>query len=178
MKDGRTAYPTWYTLVTSSWHELSRCKRVGHTTIDTTRQTTCKACGKPLEQASRRGPHLREYCDATCRQRGHRAKQQAPDTVTIVTIDEKQALEQRIAQLEREVETLKALRSRRSSIDAQVRHNWQERAMAWGEKLGYQRLTFEVSVKEGVKEWRAFVRDASDLVLIRLIMAAENVTPS
>ena len=147
--------------------------------IDTIeQQVTCKACGSPLTQRPGKGHRKREYCNAACRQRTHRAKQQAPDTVTIVTIDEKQALEQRIAQLEQEVETLKALRSRRSSIDAQVRHNWQERAMAWGEKLGYQRLTFEVSVKEGVKEWRAFVRDASDLVLIRLIMAAENVTPS
>jgi len=47
--------------------------------------------------------------------------------------------------------------------------------MTWGEKLGYQRLAFEVNVKEGVKDWRAFVRDASDTVLIRLIMAAEKL---
>ena len=103
--------------------------------IDTIEQTTCKTCGKPLEQVERRGPRLREYCDATCRQRGHRAKsqQQAPYNVTIVTIDEKQALEQRIAQLEREIETLKALRGRRSSLDVTTRHTWQDRAMTWGE---------------------------------------------
>jgi hypothetical protein len=47
--------------------------------------------------------------------------------------------------------------------------------MAWDEKPGYQWLAFEVSVKEGVKDWRAFVRDASDLVLTRLIMAAEKL---
>ena len=32
--------------------------------IDTIEQTTCKSCGKPLEQAERRGPHWREYCNA------------------------------------------------------------------------------------------------------------------
>ena len=35
--------------------------------IDTIEQTTCKTCGKPLEQVERRGPRLREYCDATRR---------------------------------------------------------------------------------------------------------------
>jgi hypothetical protein len=47
--------------------------------------------------------------------------------------------------------------------------------MSWGEKLSYPSLDFEVRVKEGVKDWRSFVRDASDLVLIRLIMVAEQL---
>lgn len=39
-----------------------------------TETTYCKACGEPLVQAARRGPHSREYCNDTCRQRGKRAR--------------------------------------------------------------------------------------------------------
>jgi hypothetical protein len=85
---------------------------------------------------------------------------------------------ERIAQLEREIETLKALRGRRASLDAKARHNWQDRVIGWGEKLGYPSLRFEMSVKEGVQAWRSFARAASDDALIRLIIATEHVDES
>ncbi len=91
--------------------------------IDTIEQIICKACGKPLEQASRRGPRPREYCNGTCRQRAHRAKQQQPAIVTrSVTISE--AVQTRIAELEHEVQRLQERLDieQRYRTDTQVRH--------------------------------------------------------
>src|SRR6266568_3677225 len=65
--------------------------------IDTVSQTTCLACGKPLVQVEGRGHRKKLYCDDLCRQRAHRAKGQA------VTIDTNGDLQQRIAELEREL---------------------------------------------------------------------------
>ena len=94
--------------------------------IDTIEQTTCKACGKPLEQAERRGPHRREYCDATCRKRAHRAKQQPAIVTNDVTMSE--AVQERIAELEHEVQALHERLDieQRYRTDTQVRHfkNW------------------------------------------------------
>jgi chromosome segregation ATPase len=42
--------------------------------IDPAIETRCKACGEKLQQAARRGPHPREYCNDTCRQRAKRAR--------------------------------------------------------------------------------------------------------
>ena len=90
--------------------------------IDTVEQTTCKSCGKPLVQAARRGPRLREYCDATCRQRAHRAKQQPAIVTSGVTMSE--AMQTRIAELEREVQKLQERLDieQRYRTDIQVRH--------------------------------------------------------
>src|SRR5438034_8286268 len=44
--------------------------------IDIAEKTHCKDCGAPLVQAERQGPHKKEFCNPTCRQRWHR-KQQA-----------------------------------------------------------------------------------------------------
>jgi hypothetical protein len=94
--------------------------------IDTIEQTTCKACGKPLEPAERRGPRKREYCDATCRQRGHRAKQQPAIVTSDVTMSE--AMQARIVELEHEVQALQERLDieQRYHTDTQVRHfkNW------------------------------------------------------
>ena len=38
--------------------------------LETTSETTCKACGRPIVQ--RRGHRKRAFCNATCRQRQHR----------------------------------------------------------------------------------------------------------
>ena len=90
--------------------------------IDTIEQTTCKACGKPLEQAERRGPRRREYCDATCRQRAYRAKQQPAIVTRSVTMSE--AMQSRIAELEHEVQALQERLDieQRYRTDTQVRH--------------------------------------------------------
>ena len=92
--------------------------------INIAEQTTCKSCGKPLVQATRRGYRKREYCNATCRQRAHRAKsQQHPATVTSgVTMSE--AMQARIAELEREVQELQERLDieQRYRTDTQVRH--------------------------------------------------------
>jgi uncharacterized small protein (DUF1192 family) len=145
--------------------------------IDTALETRCKNpnCERVVHQLP--GHRYREYCDNTCKQTAYRLRNKEAHSRNVTIADDSRVVElqQRIAQLEREVETLKALRGRRSSVDAKARHNWQDRAMSWGENLGYQSLDFQVRVKAGVKEWRAFVREASDLVLIRLIMAAEKV---
>ena len=96
--------------------------------IDIAEQATCKSCGKPLIQATRRGYRKREYCNATCRQRAHRAKsQQQPAIVTNdVTINE--AMQARIAKLEHEVQALQERLDieQRYRTDTQVRHfkNW------------------------------------------------------
>ena len=90
--------------------------------IDTIEQTTCKSCGQPLEQVERRGPRKREYCDATCRQRAHRAKQQPAIVTSYVTMSE--AMRTRIAELEREVQKLQERLNieQRYRTDTQVRH--------------------------------------------------------
>jgi hypothetical protein len=145
--------------------------------IDTAEQTTCKACGKPLEQASKRGPRQREYCNATCRQRAHRKRTapQSKSAVTIVAIDERHVLEQRIAQLERENATLKATRGTRASSGAKkLRLRYIERCMAWGKKVGYQPLTVELYVGEGLAAWETYMKEANEKLLIRLILAAER----
>ncbi len=90
--------------------------------IDTIEHTTCKACGKPLVLPERRGPHRREYCNATCRQRAHRAKQQPAIVTNDVTMSE--ALQARIVELEREVQALQERLDieQRYRTDTQVRH--------------------------------------------------------
>jgi hypothetical protein len=82
--------------------------------IDIAEETTCKACGKPLIQANRQGPHKREYCNDTCRQRAHRAKKQ----------QKRETPEARIATLEIEIQRLQerlAIETR-FRTDTQVRH--------------------------------------------------------
>ena len=90
--------------------------------IDTIEQTTCKACGKPLVLPERRGPHKREYCNVTCRQRAHRAKQQPAIVTSDVTMS--QAMQTRIAELEHEVQKLleRLDIEQRYRTDTQVRH--------------------------------------------------------
>jgi len=90
--------------------------------IDTIEQTTCKVCGKPLVQATRRGPHKREYCNVTCRQRAHRAKPQPTIVTSDVTMSE--AMQARIVELEREVQELQDRldTEQRYRTDTQVRH--------------------------------------------------------
>jgi hypothetical protein len=92
--------------------------------IDTIEQTTCKACGKPLEQANRRGPRKREYCDGTCRQRGHRAKSQQQPAIVTRSVTMSEAMQTRIAELEREVQMLQERLDveQRYRTDTQVRH--------------------------------------------------------
>jgi hypothetical protein len=93
----------------------------------------------------------------------------------MVTIDEKHALEQRIAELERENTTLKAFRGTRASSGAKLlRLRYIERCMAWGEKLGYQPLTVELYVGEGLAAWEVYMKEANEKLLIRLILAAER----
>ena len=93
--------------------------------------------------------------------------------------DEKQALEARIAQLERENTKLKALRGTRASSDAKkLRLRYIERILIWGEKLHYQLLTVELYVGEGLATWEAFMKEANEKLLIRLIMAAERANES
>jgi hypothetical protein len=144
--------------------------------IDTREQTAvCLACGRPLTQKS--GHRKRLYCTDACRQRGHR-KHQAPQpvsTVTNVTIEEQESLLHRIAQLERENATLRALRGTRSSSDAKkLRQRYIERAMAWGEKLDYRGVTVELYTGEGLAAWEAYMKEANEKLLIRLIIAAER----
>ena len=90
--------------------------------IDIAEQATCKSCGKPLEQAERRGPHRREYCNATCRQRAYRAKQHPAIVTQSVTMSE--AMQARIAELEHEVQALQERLDieQRYRTDTQVRH--------------------------------------------------------
>ncbi len=123
------------------------------------------------------GHKKRLYCSDACRQRAHRAKGQKPpvSAVTIVPIDERRVLEQRIAELERENATLKALRSTRSPSGAKkLRLRYIERCIAWGEKLGYQPLTVELYVGEGLAAWEVYMKEANEKLLIRLILAAER----
>src|SRR5438067_13422339 len=83
--------------------------------IDIAQQTHCKSCGAPIVQAERQGPHKREFCNATCRQRWHR-KQQAKQ--------EQESQEVRIAALEKEIRRLQTCLNveERFRTDTQVRH--------------------------------------------------------
>lgn len=84
--------------------------------IDTNVESTCKVCGKPVDQVP--GRRKREFCSDTCRQRYHRAKSkpvevQTDDNIALTSeleelratvADQAQyivALEQRIAALEK-----------------------------------------------------------------------------
>ena len=91
--------------------------------IDIAEQTTCKACGKPLELAERRGPRRREYCDATCRQRAHRAKSQQQPAIVTRSVTMSEAMQTRIAELEHEVQALQERLDieQRYRTDTQVR---------------------------------------------------------
>jgi endogenous inhibitor of DNA gyrase (YacG/DUF329 family) len=146
--------------------------------IDTIEQTTCKACGKAITQRSGKGHRARVFCNKACKQVDYRRRHPIISNVTIES-DRNVPLEredqaQRIAELEREVETLKALRRKRSSIDVQARHTWQDRNIQWGHKLGHPSLDFQVRVKAGEKAWQSFIKEAGEDTLIRLAMAAEE----
>jgi septal ring factor EnvC (AmiA/AmiB activator) len=84
-------------------------------------ETTCKACGKSLIQAKRQGPHKREYCNDTCRQRAHRAKKQQKRETPEARIA---TLEMEIAALEVEIRRLQERLNveQRFRTDTQVRH--------------------------------------------------------
>jgi hypothetical protein len=142
--------------------------------IDTKPVTTqCAGPGCEHQVVWIPGHKKRFYCSDVCRQRAHRAKERQPaGNVTVVTIDEKQDLEQRIAQLERENAKLRALRSTRTSQS--LRHGYIERVMTWGEKLHFQPLTVSLYVGEGLAAWETFMKEANEKLLIRLIIAAER----
>ncbi|GAC1651245.1 MAG: hypothetical protein NVS4B12_21850 [Ktedonobacteraceae bacterium] len=93
-----------------------------------------------------------------------------------VTIVEQEDLERRIAQLERENAKLRALRSTRASQS--LRFGYIERCMTWGEKLHYQPLAISLSVGEGLPAWETYMREANEITLIRLIIAAERAHKS
>jgi hypothetical protein len=79
--------------------------------IDTqqTPSTVCLACGRPIEQ--KRGHRKRLYCDDTCRQRGHRHREQETSEARITALkNEVQRLQQRLNVEER------------FRTDTQVRH--------------------------------------------------------
>ncbi|SRR6266568_3084342 len=84
--------------------------------IDIAQRTYCKDCGAPLVQAEKQGPHKKEFCNPTCRQRWHR-KHQAISR-------EQESQEARIAVLEKEIEQLQERLNveERFRTDTQVRH--------------------------------------------------------
>jgi endogenous inhibitor of DNA gyrase (YacG/DUF329 family) len=99
--------------------------------IDIAQHPICKVCGKPIVQKdSRRGHRKRSYCSDRCRQIAYRQRKEQPQSVTIVTIDE-QGYQARIAELEQEVQTLRAQLNleERLRTDVVVRHfkNWLRR---------------------------------------------------
>ncbi len=137
--------------------------------IDT--DTTCKVCGKPLVQKTGRGHRKRIYCSDKCKVADGRRRRKGPQeqNVTIVTIDE-QSYQARIAALEEELATLKALAGKR--MYGKMRLGLQRRLMERGKVVDYPAVTIRVTVGQGLDNWRAFAKDASEDMLARAIVAA------
>lgn len=134
--------------------------------IDTREQATCRACGKPLAQKGGKGHRPRLYCDDACKQvffrRTHR-------TVNSHVTNE-QDYQSRIAALEEEVATLKALAGKR--MYGKLRTGLQRRLMERGKVTGYPAVSIRVPLGQGVDAWRNFAKDASEDMLARAIVAA------
>ncbi len=143
--------------------------------INIQQQTLCKAgCGTPIQHIPGHRPKL--YCSDRCRQRAHRG---LPPTnvVTIVTNDEKQALEQRIAQLDQELAAANDLIDKllsRKKTNNPLKRSYQDRLQRIGEKLDWPALDIHITVKPGRKAWRVFMINESNDQLIRAIIAAER----
>ncbi len=102
--------------------------------IDIAQQTYCKDCGAVLIQAERQGPHKKEFCNPTCRQRWHRKhqavsreqeSQEARIAVLEMEIEKLQGTsEARIAALEKEIQRMQERLNveERFRTDTQVRH--------------------------------------------------------
>lgn len=139
--------------------------------IETIQEGTCKACGKPLIQKGG-GHRKRSYCSDRCKMAdSRRRRKELPQSqnVTIVPIDE-QGYQARIAALEEEVATLKALAGKR--MYGKLRTGLQRRLMERGKVTGYPAVTIRVPVSQGVDAWRNFAKDASEDMLARAIVAA------
>lgn len=85
-----------------------------------------------------------------------------------MTID--QQAQARIAELEEEVATLKALAGKRTY--GKLRAGLQHRLMEVGKVVDYPAVTIRVTVGQGLDNWRAFAKDASEDMLARAIVAA------
>ncbi len=130
--------------------------------IDTVSQTTCLACGKPLVQVEGRGHRKKLYCDDLCRQRAHRAKGQA------VTIDTNGDLQQRIAELERELAAAHHLIDEyinRKKTSQPWKKSLQERWSQLGKAADYPALTIPIRVQAGERAHRVFELSASNELL-------------
>jgi hypothetical protein len=141
--------------------------------IDTTEQTTCLACGKPLVQVEGRGHRKKRYCDDRCRQRAHRSKGQG--NVTIVTNGD---LQQRVVELEQELaaanEMIDKLLSRKKTTTP-LKRSYQDRLTRKGEQLDWPALEIRTTIKPGRKNWRVFMLNESNDQLIRAIIAVERL---
>ena len=87
--------------------------------IDTTTETHCKNCGKPIIQTS--GHRRRDYCNDTCKQTAYRLREEHPHH-DVTNVDERS--QQRIAELEQEVQRLQEQLNieQRFRTDTQVHH--------------------------------------------------------
>src|SRR6266704_5341667 len=131
--------------------------------IDTVSQTICLACGKPLVQIEGRGHRKKRYCDDRCRQRAHRTKEQG--NVTIDTIGD---LQQRIAQLERELAAAHHLIDEyinRKKTSQPWKKSLQERWSQLGKAADYPALTIPIRVQAGERAHRVFELSASNELL-------------
>src|SRR6266567_2651995 len=133
--------------------------------IDTAEQTTtnCLACESPIIQIAGRGHRKRLYCDDRCRQRAHRSKGQG--NVTIDTIGD---LQQRIAQLERELAAAHHLIDEyinRKKTSQPWKKSLQERWSQLGKAADYPALTIPIRVQAGERAHRVFELSASNELL-------------
>lgn len=138
--------------------------------IEAIEQTTCKDCGNLLVQSARKTPYPRAFCDATCRQRYHRKQTRASIVTPLPVTMNEQDYQARIAALEEEIQTLKALQGKRTR--GRERAGLQHRLMTAGQATGYQSLTIRIGIEQGVDAYRAFAKDASEDMLARAIVAA------
>ncbi len=132
--------------------------------INTEQHTICRVCGQSLVQKGG-GHRKRSYCGDRCKQIAYRKRKKQP---LDVTIDEQ--AQARIAALEEELATLKALAGKRTY--GKIRAGLQRRLMERGKVTGYQAVTIRITIGQGVDAWRIFARDASEDMLARAIVAA------
>jgi endogenous inhibitor of DNA gyrase (YacG/DUF329 family)/cell division protein FtsB len=85
---------------------------------------------------------------------------------------EVQAAQKRIAELEQEVATLKVQLSKRTSTSGKVRTNLQRRLLDTGKVGSYPAVTIRITIGQGIDNWRAFAKEASEDMLARAIVAA------
>ena len=129
--------------------------------IDAPNETTCLACGQPLNQIAGRGHRKKLYCDDRCRQKGHRSKGQ--DNATNDTM-----LQARIVELERELEQTHHLIDtyiNRRRTPTEWKRQLQERWLRLGKVADWPALTIPIRVQSGERAYRLFALSASNELL-------------